>query len=149
MHPSIHARSTTWKHIHMQRVSMHSCLQTQQVPDTHTHTHKHTLKSQKYTRVLSIWIILSYSKSYSCGLFYCIAARCPQTQYQLCLFPSPHLFLPALWHSFLFLTLSIAFPTPSRPVIYYFFLLILILPLSVTIVRFVVGPISIFSCWAD
>lgn len=98
-----------------------ACTPAQKHNKSLTHTQKHTLNSPKYTRALSIWIILSYSKSYSCGLFYCIAARCPQTQYQLCLFPSPHLFLPALFHSFLFLRLSIAFPTPSRPMIYYFF----------------------------
>lgn len=60
---------------------------------------------------------------------------------------SPHLIYSSLLstiRSFFNTRLLPSSPSPSCPVIYYFFLLILIPPLSVTIVHSVVGPISIF-----
>lgn len=66
----------------------------------------------------------AYSNSYFCGLFYCIAARCPQNTVPIMSFPLTSSILassPPLVAVFKTLSLAIP-PPPSRPMIYYFFL---------------------------
>lgn len=67
----------------------------------------------------------AYSNSYFCGLFYCIAARCPQNTVPIMSFPLTSSILassPPLVAVFKTLSLAIPPPPPSRPMIYYFFL---------------------------
>ena len=129
---------------------MHSCQLTQQVHDTHTHKHTHsTVQSEIYMSALNLDPSLLFQLIYLRFILLCCSKMSPNTL-PIMSFPLTSSILACSTPLVPFFnTVSCFFFPQSHPMIYYFFLLILILPLSGTIVRFVVGPISIFSCWTD